>query len=178
MRRFPAATRLATPWRNGGGETTEVAIFPESAGLDDFDWRVSVARIDSDGPFSSFPGIDRTLVLLSGGPVVLTAPDWEQALSEGSPPIVFDGADAVVARISAQSTDLNVMSRRDRCHHVLHLLKLPQTLTGEMLAIAVDNGITCGDLALDPMDAVHLARDESAQIRGPADAHIWAIAIR
>jgi environmental stress-induced protein Ves len=46
------------PWKNGGGETTEIAVFPDGAGLSDFDWRVSMARVDGDGPFSSFPGIE------------------------------------------------------------------------------------------------------------------------
>jgi environmental stress-induced protein Ves len=178
MRLFPAAARTPMPWRNGGGTTTEVAIFPEGAGLADFDWRVSVARIDADGPFSSFPGIDRTLALLSGGPLSLAGPGWEERLSVGSPPIAFDGADPVTARIAAQSTDLNVMSRRDRCRHVLQLLKLPQILPGEALVIAADNGIICGDFPLEPMDAVHVAPGETAAVTGPAGARIWAIAIR
>ena len=54
------------PWKNGGGETTEIAVFPAGAGLDDFDWRVSMARVESSGPFSVFPGIDRTLAILEG----------------------------------------------------------------------------------------------------------------
>ncbi len=178
MRLLPAASRTAMPWRNGGGVTTEVAASPEGAGIADFDWRVSIARIDADGPFSAFPGIDRTLVLLSGGPVVLTAPDWEETLTEGSAPIVFDGADPVAARIAAPSTDLNVMSRRERCRHVLRLLTLPQIVTGEALVIAADAGIACNDLALEPMDALHLAQGETAALHGPAGARIWAVSIR
>ena len=54
------------PWKNGGGHTTEIAAEPPGAGTASFVWRVSVADIAQDGPFSAFPGIDRTLVLLSG----------------------------------------------------------------------------------------------------------------
>ena len=50
------------PWKNGGGETAEIAVSPPGAALDDFDWRLSMARVETDGPFSAFPGIDRTLV--------------------------------------------------------------------------------------------------------------------
>ena len=54
------------PWKNGGGETVEVIVHPEGASLSDFGWRVSMATVASDGPFSVFPGIDRTLAVLSG----------------------------------------------------------------------------------------------------------------
>lgn len=178
MRLLPAASRKSMPWRNGGGTTTEVAVFPEGASLADFDWRVSIARIDRDGPFSSFTGVDRTLVLLSGGPVVLTGPNWEQTLSGGSSPLAFDGVDPVAVHIAAPATDLNVMSRRDRCHHVLHLLTLPQTVTGETLVIAIDGGVLCDDLPLEAMDAVHIAKGEMATVRGPAGAQIWTITVR
>src|SRR5258707_14720415 len=54
------------PWKNGGGHTHEIAAHPEGAGMAAFAWRVSIAEIAQDGPFSSFPGVDRTLVLLAG----------------------------------------------------------------------------------------------------------------
>ena len=54
------------PWKNGGGETVEVIVHPEGASLSDFGWRVSMATVASDGPFSVFPGIDRTIVVVEG----------------------------------------------------------------------------------------------------------------
>ena len=52
-------------WKNGGGWTTELAKFPE--GDDDaFDWRISIAEIESSGPFSTFDGYDRVIGLLEG----------------------------------------------------------------------------------------------------------------
>lgn len=63
------------PWRNGGGSTTEIAISPQGAALGagaPFLWRVSMARVEQDGPFSTFAGYDRTLVLLQGGGVQLS----------------------------------------------------------------------------------------------------------
>jgi environmental stress-induced protein Ves len=64
--RFDLQDLHATPWKNGGGLTREVLWQPTGASLDDFDWRVSVAQIDSDGPFSAFPGIDRVITLIDG----------------------------------------------------------------------------------------------------------------
>ena len=61
--------------RAGGGSTTEIAVAPPGAGFDDFDWRVSLATITQDGPFSAFPGIDRTLALVDGdGCLLYTSP--------------------------------------------------------------------------------------------------------
>ena len=177
MRIFPAAARTAMPWRNGGGVTTEVAAFPEGAGLADFDWRVSIARIDGDGPFSLFPGIDRTLALLSGGPVTLTGRDWQKTLSPGSDPIAFDGGDSVEALVAAPSTDLNVMSRRGRCTHRLEMVALPCTLIGEALVIAAGGGIVCNGSALHPLDAVLVEEGETAFLNGPPGARIWSVAI-
>jgi hypothetical protein len=57
----------ARPWKNGLGRTRELAVAPPGAGMDGFLWRVSVAEVDSAAPFSAFPGIDRTIVLLEGG---------------------------------------------------------------------------------------------------------------
>jgi len=55
-------------WKNGGGTTTELAVGPESSGDANaaFDWRVSVADVESDGAFSTFDGCDRHIALLEG----------------------------------------------------------------------------------------------------------------
>ena len=63
------------PWKNGAGRTTEIAAHPAGAALDAFAWRVSIADVERDGPFSRFPGIDRTIVLLDGAGMRLACPD-------------------------------------------------------------------------------------------------------
>ena len=65
-----ARDRVVSPWKNGGGTTTEVAAFPPGAPLENFGWRVSIAQVARSGPFSLFPGIDRTLALLDRKSVV------------------------------------------------------------------------------------------------------------
>jgi hypothetical protein len=52
-------------WKNGGGWTMELAKFPEGD-RDAFDWRISIADIESSGPFSAFAGYDRFIGLLEG----------------------------------------------------------------------------------------------------------------
>src|SRR5436305_15001382 len=64
----PVAYRVR-PWKNNGGTTADIAVFPEGAGWDDFLWRVGIADIRQSGPFSSFPGIDRSIMLLECPPL-------------------------------------------------------------------------------------------------------------
>lgn len=55
-------------WKNSGGWTMELAVSPESArdAGDTFDWRISIAEIESDGAFSTFPDCERYIALLDG----------------------------------------------------------------------------------------------------------------
>ncbi|MGO6905167.1 HutD family protein, partial [Rhizobium ruizarguesonis] len=71
MRILRAGDYKRMPWKNGKGETVEIAVFPPDASINDFDWRVSMATVAEDGPFSIFPGIDRTLAILDGNGMVL-----------------------------------------------------------------------------------------------------------
>lgn len=53
------------PWKNGQGFTLEVAR-SHGEGLDDFDWRVSIADVKVDGQFSYFKNKQRILGVLEG----------------------------------------------------------------------------------------------------------------
>lgn len=63
VRILRAADYRRMRWKNGAGWTTEVLRMPER---EDWDWRLSLAEIDQDAPFSAFPGMERLLVLLQG----------------------------------------------------------------------------------------------------------------
>jgi uncharacterized protein len=81
----------ATPWKNGGGITQEALRVPADG--DPFLWRVSVARVDSSGPFSDFGGYSRSMVLLRGAGLTLKFDDGEQCvLREIGDSAQFDGA--------------------------------------------------------------------------------------
>jgi environmental stress-induced protein Ves len=115
MRVLRAADRIATPWKNGGGHTREVAVFPPGADLDSFEWRISLAQIGADGPFSTFSGVDRVLTVIKGEGLLLTVDDRMLALDAASPPLAFPGEARVSARLTDGSiNDLNVMVRRDK----------------------------------------------------------------
>jgi environmental stress-induced protein Ves len=104
-------------WKNGAGLTRELAVSPDAAGFDDFDWRISIAEIARDAPFSAFPGIDRCIVLLHGGGVWLRSPSGRigHRLDRPCEPFRFAGDEVVEASlIDGPSTDFNVMVRTGR----------------------------------------------------------------
>jgi environmental stress-induced protein Ves len=116
------ASLHATPWKNGGGSTTEITVFPPGATFEEFEWRISLATITHSGPFSVFPGIDRTLTLVDGAGVVLDVGNERRvALSEREPVVAFPGEIQVMATVDCDgvTTDFNVMTRRSACNHQL-----------------------------------------------------------
>ena len=135
MRMIRARDLTRTPWKNGGGETMEIAVYPVDAKLDDFEWRVSMAIVDAGGPFSTFPHIDRTLTILDGGPLGLKINDGaEIVLNSTSNPLSFAGDLPTSAKLyGTRVTDLNVMTRRGIFrHHVTPIVldDQPRTLEG------------------------------------------------
>lgn len=112
FRHFPKHRFTAMPWKNGGGTTHEIARFPaESA---DWDWRISIAEVAQDGPFSAFPGCDRALLLLSGAGMRLRIAGREADLRRPGDSVCFAGEDAVEACLSDGPTvDFNAIWRRD-----------------------------------------------------------------
>ncbi len=103
------------PWKNGGGRTAEIAVRPEDAPPGGFDWRVSVADVERDGPFSDFPGVDRVLLLLSGRGMRLRGPGGDLDVREPFAPAAFPGEGAGLCTLhDGPVRDFNVMTRRDR----------------------------------------------------------------
>lgn len=98
------------PWRNGGGVTRELLAWPPEA--EPWLLRLSVADIESDGPFSPFPGVQRWFTVLDGNGVVLSFPDGPRRVSATDAPLPFDGAAAPACRLVKGATrDLNLMLR-------------------------------------------------------------------
>ena len=125
--------RVAGLWANGGGITYEVLRSPQDGA--DFDWRMSIAEIASDGPFSLYPGVDRVLVLLSGA-MDLVIDGVSRQVPRFSP-IAFAGESDVEARLSQGPTmDLNVMTRRGRVDAHVDLLTGPVVTLGHARAAA------------------------------------------
>jgi len=110
---IPANEYRRERWRNQLGWTREIYRAPEEG---EWGWRLSIAEIERDSAFSSFPGIDRELVLLSGNGMRLRFEDGE--VHELHPPhgkLRFAGERVVTGElIDGPTHDFNLMWRRDQ----------------------------------------------------------------
>jgi environmental stress-induced protein Ves len=153
-------------WRNGAGWTRQVHAEPAADGSAEWDWRLSIAEIDADAPFSAFPGVDRVLVLLHGNGMRLRFDDGE--VHELLPPhdrLRFAGERALVGElVDGPTRDFNLMWRRDAIDASLW----HRPLVGSML-VFVDPGETwalhvlAGQARIDGAES--LAVGDSALLR-------------
>lgn len=182
MRIVRARDYWRTSWKNGGGVTAEIAVAPQGAALDAFDWRISTAHVSGDGPFSFFPDIDRTLAVLNGEGIILDiAGRGDVRLDRTSAPYAFPGDVAVASRlIGGAIDDLNIMTRRGRFRHHLTRLAVVGSCAlerrGDVMAailIGADAIATRGDAALVMADGDSAIVDDGdhpivVAPRGPA----------
>ncbi len=190
MQIIRASSCRVTPWKNGGGSTTEIAVEPPGASLDTFDWRISAARVASDGPFSEFPGIDRTLAVITGHGLALTIGDAAPVTcGRDSEPVSFAGDIATSAKLTSGAiTDLNVMTRRQRYTHRMRRVRQPTSCEcgGTDIAVILSfNGSTTLTLqhdivTLDHGDAalVALAREPEVQLAPFATSDCYLVLLR
>jgi environmental stress-induced protein Ves len=128
---------VRVPWKNGGGTTAEIAAFPEGSGFETFGWRVSMADVASDGPFSLFPGIDRTLIVIEGDGIELDVEGIAYSLDTASPKLSFSGDDITAGRLlSGPIRDLNVMTRRGQFRHRTRFAEAGVALLSEDTSVA------------------------------------------
>ena len=153
-------------WKNGLGWTREILRSPDAR--EDWDWRLSIAEVDKDGPFSAFPGVDRELVLLAGEGMRLRFDDGEQI--DLMPPhdrARFAGERAIQAElVSGPTQDFNLMWKRDRIEASL----LHRPLVGPMLFFA-EAGVQWAVYVMsgratfkDHQPALHLEQGDTAVI--------------
>ena len=101
VRFLPANGYRRLRWRNGLGWTREIHA-ASAAGDEAWDWRLSIAEIEADGPYSPFPGVEREQVLLSGEGLALEFGRGPERFLE--PPHGrqrFSGSDLVQAKLPA-----------------------------------------------------------------------------
>jgi uncharacterized protein len=162
------AELVASPWKNGGGVTREIAAARDEtrgAAPGAFAWRVSVADVAQAGPFSRFDGVERTLVLLEGAGMLLDEAGSVARMHALTAPLDiarFAGEAAIDARlVNGPTRDFNLMVRRGAARGTLDVWRAP--MVRDLAAQTVL--LYCAQGAFD----IRVDRDEPAFSLGTGD---------
>jgi environmental stress-induced protein Ves len=111
---------VSVPWRNGGGTAWDIA---EGGDREAWDWRLSLAEIARDGPFSLYPQIDRLLILLAGEGITLSLEDGPTQVLHPLDDLAFPGEAAMACRLlGGPARALNLMVNRRKARSVAGLV--------------------------------------------------------
>ena len=161
------------PWKNGGGITREIA-----AGWVDEEmvWRLSIADVGVDGPFSKFDGLRRILTVIEGQGMELISP-FEILQADYAVPVNFDGALEIQSRLKdGPLRDLNVIFDPALCTGHAQVIRgysrrFIEAKSGQILALHCMRGTMAlgemeqlqeGDTALIENDEIQYAVAEGA----------------
>lgn len=167
VRVLPAAGRGAVPWKNGGGVTREIVVRPEGADMGDFEWRVSLADVGSDGPYSAFADVDRILTMVEGEGMNLTVGGEHRRVDTRFVPQRFPGDLPTDCRlIGGPVVNLNVMWHRGAAAPPTVTVAVPRRSLAlpagpAVLIVALDGTAEAAGATLGRYDAVLLTDEEA-----------------
>lgn len=129
-RRILTSEIQATPWKNGGGVTREIATGGPPGPGPGWGWRVSLAEVAQDGPFSIFPETDRVIAVIDGAGMDLISPDGAAIALEPFQAVRISGDDPLSGRLRhGPVRDLNVMVLRAHFAADMDLWQGPRSAT-------------------------------------------------
>lgn len=126
-----ASQHTPMPWANGRGVSHEVVRLADENG--EWLWRVAIAPIVEDGPFSPFPGVHRELTLIEGSGLVLTIDGEQVKCPDGGVVRFWGGATTRATLTNGPVVDLNVMSREG--HEMAIMIARGPGVTGEFVCV-------------------------------------------
>lgn len=148
MRRIPRSNFQTARWKNGGGITHEIARLEEGGALV---WRISLAEVAADGPFSAFPGLTRILTVIHGPGL-----DLEGAVGVLAAlplkPVRFSGNSPMHGRLrGGPCRDVNLIFDARRVVADVTVLR-PGEAGAALAVLALAGEVRVGDVALPPQD--------------------------
>jgi environmental stress-induced protein Ves len=127
---------VAMPWANGRGTSYEIA---SDRGSDDqWSWRLAMAPVNEDGPFSRIDCVNRSLVVVEGAGMVLSV-DRKKLQCAPLQVVQFRGeavTDAIL--LDGPITDINLMIRRNDADGELRIVHQPGALASASIIVAVN----------------------------------------
>ena len=179
------ADHVLVPWKNGLGMTREVANAHRADGS--LLWRISLATVDRDGPFSDFAGCKRIIMMLSGDGMTLDfGPHGRAVMHEPFVPVIFDGGWQTSATLHGGPTrDLNVVTSHQGVRSAVEVLRIgAQDLPavpgpGLTVLFVLDGRVGAGDVVLEQGDALRMdgAREAVALHAADGRAVVYRIDI-
>lgn len=160
------------PWKNGGGTTTEIwkAASPGGEML----WRLSVADVASDGPFSEFPGIDRWIMVIDGKGMELDiAGMGNRRLDRPHQPLFFPGDAKTDCRlVDGPIRDFNFMIARTFGKGTLQVSRLTAGTAASLSENTAAIHVLAGGIDIETSDVRRLAAGDTwiAERRGKVTA--------
>ncbi len=187
MRHLRPADYRVMAWKNGLGSTTEIAVYPPGSGIaeEPFLWRVSIADVPASGPFSRFPGYDRTIMMISGetGMWLDGAPDGPIDLTRPFCPRAFSGDRDITGRlVGGPLRDFNLMVDRARAKGTMTVIRQPCPLRlaapdgGQALVTLFSGSAKLAGIALEVGETLLLDSNETAEglVEGGKSASVAA----
>lgn len=138
------------PWANGMGVTTELYAHKNEQS-DCILWRISMASVSSDGPFSHFAGYDRILVLIEGPGLRLSHQDGTEHCLTSAYQLATFPADVAThaALIDGPVQDFNVITDRSAYKPTVTVVSSDSnrvSIDADVLAVyAVDDNLLIAD---------------------------------
>lgn len=175
-----AADHQVVPWANGLGSTRVVARVPDDDAT--WRWRLSLADVVTDGPFSVLPGVDRCIAVASGaGMRLVVGGDSPVTLGPDGGAFAFPGdAETSCVLLDGPIVDLNLMLRRGRASGHLDVVTSESgrllDVVGAVALVVLDGELTVED-AVEPVtlvrfDAVLLGASGGPAVRARTRARV------
>ncbi len=150
------AEHTPMPWANGRGTSYEIASNRNSEGL--WTWRLAMAPVNEDGPFSRIECVNRSLVVVEGAGMNLSV-DRKKMQCEPMQVVQFRGEAVTEASLTGGPIlDINLMVRRNDATGTMKILDNAEQAIKASIVVAISGPamVICdgAEVNLDQYDAL------------------------
>ena len=137
------------PWANGRGTSYEIASDRIESG--EWTWRLAMAPVNEDGPFSPIECVNRFLAVVEGAGMLMSV-DRKKLQCLPMQVVRFRG-DAITEAtlLDGPIMDINLMVRRKETEGEMAIVSDTGLLRGASIVVAVGGSaqVKCGDTTID-----------------------------
>lgn len=137
------------PWANGRGTSYEIASDRNEAG--EWTWRLAMAPVNEDGPFSRIECVNRSLAVVEGAGMLLSV-DHKKLQCLPMQVVRFRGDAITEATLTdGPIMDINLMVRRKEADGEMAIVSNAGLLNGASIVVALGGSaqVKCGDSTYD-----------------------------